>query len=86
MGTGARPGVLAVGADAADDRGQVDHDVGFRRGEESFGVGLTPQFAASSRSTTNDPRKPEPPVTITRRPCQKVSVPMDGSVAIAARG
>jgi hypothetical protein len=58
---------LGVGQQAAA-RGAIDQVVLGRPGDERRGaLGLT-------RSTTNDPRNPAPPVTTTRFPFQKVLI------------
>ena len=74
-------GVLAVGADAADDGRQVDDDVGpavgerrarssARRAGRSRGCGgrRRPRRPALEPRDDGRPRKPAPPVTMTRRP------------------
>ena len=77
--------VVAVGADAADLRGQVDHQVGPRVGEQAADGAAVDQVVLARardddaarprvriRSTTKLPRKPAPPVTTTRLSCQNV--------------
>ena len=77
------PGVVAVGADAADLRRQVDDQVGPRVGQQARDAAAVDEIvvgrarhedlapAARSCSTTKQPRKPAPPVTTTRLPAQK---------------
>ena len=79
-----RARVLAVGADAADDRGEVDDDVRPAVGERGVdAVGGRAGRSRPLRGTKTSaprrrfeplddarPRKPAPPVTITRRPDQ----------------
>ena len=76
-------GVVAVRADAADLRGEVDDQVGARVGEQAAGGRAIDQIVVGAnagrrrarrrgaeRSTTKLPRKPAPPVTTTCLSCQ----------------
>ena len=91
-------GVLAVGADAADHRREMDDDVGPRVVQQAHDVrlvgagrtrGCAARRAAGSRAARahrprSAPRKPAPPVTTTRLPAQNSAIGATAPFSAAA--